>query len=170
MTALLFISYDALASNLQLEAHQKGLCLTETCCAFKEANVSWLQASTQENHYSAHFKLLLVPVFMVASTTQPLLVGYTIPFFVVAILLFGPAMDFTQNLEFSPGNRSLVIFIAGLNCMLAGSHEQTSRDKYLTERCTMNMYARIESILNSLMPVQVMEQLRKAPREAHPHF
>eukprot|EP00928_Gymnodinium_smaydae_P048827 TRINITY_DN3269_c0_g8_i1.p1 TRINITY_DN3269_c0_g8~~TRINITY_DN3269_c0_g8_i1.p1 ORF type:complete len:1328 (+),score=287.69 TRINITY_DN3269_c0_g8_i1:75-4058(+) len=130
-----------------------------------------------------HYKLMIVPVFAVATTQHPLLfrehMWFTALAFVLALACYmstvrrtggHPENDdedsswrFGQNFSLPP--RALVLFALDnvFSLFLAGSAEQSSRIRYSKLRNFAETEDRMEDLLKTLMPPLVVEQLRGLP-------
>uniref|UniRef100_A0A7S4R2B4 Guanylate cyclase domain-containing protein n=1 Tax=Alexandrium monilatum TaxID=311494 RepID=A0A7S4R2B4_9DINO len=117
------------------------------------------------------FTLLFVPVYVILTTLHPLLFVNSCFFVVEAVLLMYMTTFLFENLYFGLASMFVIVGYSVLNAYLAHDHERSLRARYRANANISLAQNRIEHILNTLMPVQVVEEIREnelhAPPRAH---
>jgi len=123
--------------------------------------------------YEDIITLYFVPVYMIATTMHPFLCIPSCAFIVLAAVLMWLTRTYFANMHF--GISSMIVFVGNnfLNAFLALTSEKSLRARYKAKHAMMLTHERIEHILNTLMPLQVVEEIREnelhAPPRAHPY-
>lgn len=119
------------------------------------------------------FALLFVPVYLIVTTLHPLLFVHSCTFTLEAALLMYMANLLFNNLHFDISSMFVFVGNSVLNNFFAHTSEKSLRARYKANASISLAQDRIEHILNTLMPVQVVEEIREnelhAPPRAHPY-
>jgi len=146
IAALMFNSYDAIGGN----ADEDQL--------FK---------------HKVNYNLLLLPMYQVVSTQNPFLFLPSLIFVLLATLLMTTKwarLGYFKNIFFT--TQSMVVFVGSsiLNSYHAHTAEQSLRERFKKKRAVELTLSRTESILNTLLPVMVVEELRECDAEPCHHY
>merc|ERR1719464_999974 len=107
------------------------------------------------------------------TTVHPFLFRQQCIFVLEAVLLMGAAKSIFKNFEYDVITATVFIVNSVFNAFLAHSAEKSVRSRYISDRDMNETQTRLEFILSTLMPEQVVETLREShanegPR-AHPY-
>lgn len=152
---LMFFSYDAMSTPMK-----------ETL--FKD-ELDDIKEQLTKTHIREKdvFSLLLVPIFFIVITSFQLLFLPTCMYILVAASLMGlNYFEGFRGLFFSTTGKVLFIINSVMNAYLAHNSEQTSRARYKAKHAMDFTHDRIATILNTLMPPLVVDELRELPVNA----
>lgn len=153
IATLMFVSYDALTVY---PSYVDG---------------GQLEASAAYTHF---FAMLFIFVYHCVCAQLPFLFLPSCAFVVLAtvitLLLRAPwAWIGSRSMFFTMATKIMFVGVACLNAFLAHNHETALRSRFKARLQMADMHYRIESILNTLMPPAVVEELRGlAPNAAPP--
>lgn len=159
---LMFISYDAMTTQELQKRDGEG---------FVEIKEKILHENKRETSF---YSLWLGPIFFIVITSFQLLFAPTCCFICLAgCLMLMTYVPGYGGLYFSNQGKFLFILNSVMNAYLARTAESTSRSRFKARHVMEVSQNRIETILNTLMPTMVVEELRElavnAVPPAHPY-
>eukprot|EP00929_Paragymnodinium_shiwhaense_P101903 TRINITY_DN65096_c0_g1_i1.p1 TRINITY_DN65096_c0_g1~~TRINITY_DN65096_c0_g1_i1.p1 ORF type:complete len:1220 (+),score=298.09 TRINITY_DN65096_c0_g1_i1:104-3763(+) len=141
ISSLMFVSYNAIAAAIQVAY------VSSMCCGW--------------------FML----VYFVMARQHPFLFYCSLLFLAFAGLLMKdhPAENVLLNsMQYTYSGKGLFVISCLLTVVIAHNEEQTSRSRYKVKRAVELMEARIQGVLNTLMPPLVVDEFRDLPMSAPP--
>ncbi|CAE7404706.1 Npr1, partial [Symbiodinium natans] len=146
----LLVSYCAIAVLMMLSYDAVTIHVAETS----------VHARSSRSIYS----LLVMPMFQLIITQNPFLFKSSLVFVAVAfVLMFLESSNrLFQNLFMTQQSRVVFIGASVVNAYVAHSAEVSIRQRFKAKRAVELTHERTESILNTLMPIMVVEDLRDA--------
>jgi len=155
---LMFISYDAMTVK---EMAWDEVINRE---GFEEIKEKILNGHARERSI---YSLWFVPIFFIIITSFQLLFAPTCCFIALAAgLMMVNYVPGYRGLYFSTQGKFLFLLNSVMNAYLARTAESTSRSRFKAKHVMELSQNRIETILNTLLPPMVVEDLRNLPMNA----
>lgn len=155
---LLFFSYEALTVShaVPLEIANNRMPPSD-----KDTKAIHLQAFTLAFKDQQLFPVLFVLVFFLVMRTHSPMFRHSFVFVPLAVGMTAWNLARRPNgLYLSWWGSVLFVVNSGLNCLFAHSEEQSSRMQFKSQHYMEDMQKRVDGMLSSLMPKQIVESIR----------